>query len=240
MLNKTPLQGGSGTNSGLLPGKFANLAFFGLSSADCKKGRRKGATSKNVKNRQKVSKSFSTLFDNFRAGQKTSKIVKKCQKYFRHFSTIFARHHFSGPFWGALMSGANKAREEFQHKELWRPLPEILSFILRGKEAPNKEFEGSGVWDGVSGEILYVYALLRGLSLVCQDYPAPQKHYIHKSLGEFIFGSLHIFHVIHCASRNCTWKTNIFCVVDGVGHYIENKIYVMRCRPLHKVILGGH
>ena len=62
-----------------------------LLSAECKRGRRKGATSKktskssksvkkffdifrqfsrrakNVKNRQKVSKSFSTLFDNFRA-----------------------------------------------------------------------------------------------------------------------------------------------------------------------------
>ena len=73
-------------------------AFSFLRSADCKRGRRKGATSKNVKNRQKVSKGFSTLFDNFRAGQKTSKIVKKCQKVFRHFSTIFARHLFSGPF----------------------------------------------------------------------------------------------------------------------------------------------
>ena len=71
-------------------------------SADCKRGRRKGATSKNIKNRQKVSKSFSTLFDNFRAGQKTSKIVKKCQKVFRHFSTIFARHLFSGPFCNPL------------------------------------------------------------------------------------------------------------------------------------------
>ena len=71
-------------------------------SADFKRGRRKGATSKNVKNRQKVSKSFSTLFDNFRAGQKTSKIVKKCQKVFRHFSTIFARHLFSGPFCNPL------------------------------------------------------------------------------------------------------------------------------------------
>ena len=49
-----------------------------------------------IKKRQKVSKSFSTLFDNFRAGQKTSKIVKKCQKVFRHFPTNFARHHFSG------------------------------------------------------------------------------------------------------------------------------------------------
>ena len=57
---------------------------------------------KNVKNRQKVSKSLSTLFDNFRAGQKTSKIVKKCQSIFRHFSTNCVRHHFSGPFWGAL------------------------------------------------------------------------------------------------------------------------------------------
>ena len=71
-------------------------------SADCKRGRRKGATSKNVKNRQKVSKIFSTLFDIFRAGQKTSKIVEKCQKVFRHFSTIFARHLFSGPFCNLL------------------------------------------------------------------------------------------------------------------------------------------
>ena len=76
---------------------------FKLKSADCKRGRRKGATSKNVKNRQKASKSFSTLFDNFRAGQKTSKIVKKYQKVFRHFSTIFARHLFSGPFCNPLI-----------------------------------------------------------------------------------------------------------------------------------------
>ena len=79
-----------------------------LGSADCKRGRRKGATSKNVKNRQKASKSFSTLFDNFRAGQKTSKIVKKCQKVFRHFSTIFARHLFSGPFCNPLRFGRGK------------------------------------------------------------------------------------------------------------------------------------
>ena len=71
-----------------------------LASADCKRGRRKGATSKNVKSLQKASKRFSTLFDNFRAGQKTSKIVKKRQKVFRHFATVFARHHFSGRFWG--------------------------------------------------------------------------------------------------------------------------------------------
>ena len=58
------------------------LRLSGIVSADRKRGRRKGAKSKNVKNRQKVSKSFSTLFDNFRAGQKNSKIVKKRQKAF--------------------------------------------------------------------------------------------------------------------------------------------------------------
>ena len=82
-------------------------------SADCKRGRRKGATSKNFKNRQKVSKSFSTLFDNFRAGQKTSKIVEKCQKVFRHFSTIFARHLFSGPFCNPLKKVSNRSRKTF-------------------------------------------------------------------------------------------------------------------------------
>ena len=34
-----------------------------------------------VKNRQKVSKIFSTLFDKFRIGQKSQKLVKKCQKF---------------------------------------------------------------------------------------------------------------------------------------------------------------
>ena len=58
-------------------------------SADCKRGRRKRAMSKNVKNRRKVSKSnlvFSTLFDIFRAGQRTSKNVKKFFDTFRQFS----------------------------------------------------------------------------------------------------------------------------------------------------------
>ena len=56
-------------------------------------------TSKIAKKCQKVFRHFSTIFA---PGKKTSKIVKKCQKVFRHFSTIFARHHFSGPFSGAL------------------------------------------------------------------------------------------------------------------------------------------
>ena len=42
-----------------------------------------------------------------------------------------------------------------------------------------------------------------------------------KNHGELIFGSLHEFHVVNSASRNYTWKANILCVFDGVGHYIE-------------------
>ena len=77
-------------------------------SADCKRGRRKGAgekgprqkTSKIVKKCQKVFRHFSTIFAQGKKRQKSSKSVKK---YFRHFSTIFARHQFSGPFWEALI-----------------------------------------------------------------------------------------------------------------------------------------
>ena len=64
-----------------LPCSFSHL------SADCKRGRRKGGTSKTVKSRQKF----------------------KCQKVFRHFSTIFARHLFSGPFCNPL----NLAQPDF-------------------------------------------------------------------------------------------------------------------------------
>ena len=72
-----------------------------LLSADCKRGRRKGATSKNVKNRQKVSKSFSTLFDNF------------------------ARHLF--PFFRPLLQSADLApcslsTARVSHDSLWRSM----------------------------------------------------------------------------------------------------------------------
>ena len=54
------------------------------------------------------------------------------------------------------------------------------------------------------------------------EHPGPQQHYIHNQIpGEFIFGLLHKFHVIHSASRNYTWKAGILCVTDGVCHYIE-------------------
>ena len=54
-------------------------------SADRKRGQRKGATSRNVKNRQKVSRLFSTLFDIFCAGQNVEN-CQKCQICFRQFS----------------------------------------------------------------------------------------------------------------------------------------------------------
>ena len=65
-------------------------------SADCKRGRRKGATSKIVKKCQNVFRHFSTI------NVKRAKNVKKCQKVSKSFSTLFARHLFSGPFCNPL------------------------------------------------------------------------------------------------------------------------------------------
>ena len=67
-----------------------------FNSADCKRGRRKGATSRKLKNRQKVSKSFSTLFDNFRAGKKSQKSSKSVKKFFDTFRQ-FSRGTFFRP-----------------------------------------------------------------------------------------------------------------------------------------------
>ena len=61
-----------------------------------KRGRRKGATSKNVRKRQKMSKVF-------RHSSTISKNVKNHQKVSKSFSTVFARHHFSGLLWGPLI-----------------------------------------------------------------------------------------------------------------------------------------
>ena len=88
-----------------VPEKFEKNKVVFISGLQ--RGRRKGATSKNVENRQEVSKSFSTLFDNFRAEQK-KKNVKNRQEVSKSFSTPFdnfrAGQKFSGPFWGALIS----------------------------------------------------------------------------------------------------------------------------------------
>ena len=57
-----------------------------------------------IKNRQKVSKMFSTAFDIFRAGLKTSKIAKKCQKI---FWTLFDNFR-AAPVFRTLMGGSDK------------------------------------------------------------------------------------------------------------------------------------
>ena len=74
----------------------------GALSADCKRGRRKGATSKNVKNRQKVSKSFSTIFAQ-------GKNVKNRQKVSKSFSTLFDNFR-AAPFFRPLLQSADIKR----------------------------------------------------------------------------------------------------------------------------------
>ena len=98
-LRDTPF---SGTLSRKIPGTLAFQIANCRLSTDCKRGRRKGATSKNVKNRQKVSKSFSTLFDNFCAGQKN---VKNRQKASKSFSTLFDNFR-AAPFYRPLLGGS--------------------------------------------------------------------------------------------------------------------------------------
>ena len=50
--------------------------------------------------------------------------------------------------------------------------------------------------------------------------PPPQKkrRVPAKTLGEFVFGPLHTYNAVHCASRNYTWKAGILFVTDGVDH----------------------
>ena len=55
-----------------------------------------------VKKRQKSSKSVKKFFDTFRQFSRRAKNVKNRQKVSKSFSTIFARHLFSGPFCNPL------------------------------------------------------------------------------------------------------------------------------------------
>ena len=125
--------------------------FFHFQSVS---GLQKGPAERgHVKERRKSSKSFSTLFDNFRAGHKASKIVKKRQKAFRHFSTTFARHLFSGPFCNPLRA-ANVAEKRFpknstwiQHSTMiqsgtpssWSGKPKQFADTSRGKDPPKTD-----------------------------------------------------------------------------------------------------
>ena len=80
-----------------------SFPFFLKGAADRKRGRRKGATSKSVKNRQKVSKIFSTLFDIFRAGAKK---VKNRQKVSKYVSTLFDNFR-AAPVFRPLFGGSD-------------------------------------------------------------------------------------------------------------------------------------
>ena len=79
----------SGQNGSHPQRKDAKMTIKIIFERSSQKGVAKGAGGKGP--RQKSSKSFSTLFDNFRAGQKTSKSVKEFFDTFRQFSrgTIF-------------------------------------------------------------------------------------------------------------------------------------------------------
>ena len=51
--------------------------------------------------------------------------------------------------------------------------------------------------------------------------PLTTLHLLNNS-GGLNLGSLHSSYVIHCVSRNYTWNAAyFFCIVDGVGDYIE-------------------
>ena len=94
----------------------SNLLYTSLSDNCCcitpvgLSGLQKGPAERgHVKNRQKVSKSFSTLFDIFRAGQKTSKIVKKNKMFFDTFRQ-FSRGTFFRPLLGGSDGPSNKCQ----------------------------------------------------------------------------------------------------------------------------------
>ena len=88
---------------------------------NCISGLQKGPAERgHVKKRQKSSKSVKKFFDTFRQFSRRAKNVKNRQKtsnFFRHFSTIFARHLFSDPFWGALIT-QGKSRSDFQSPKI--------------------------------------------------------------------------------------------------------------------------
>ena len=56
--------------------------------------------------------------------------------------------------------------------------------------------------------------------LICNHF-CVNGTYIKTILGELIFGSLHRFYVVHCASRNYTLNAHFFPMIDGVSDYIE-------------------
>ena len=77
-----------------------------LQSADRKRGQRKGATSTNIKNRQKSSRQISTLFDHFRAGQKRQNRQKVAKASFHAFRQLSCSTKFLALFGRVLLQKA--------------------------------------------------------------------------------------------------------------------------------------
>ena len=72
--------------------RFSSPSFSGLQKGPAERS--------HVKKRQKVSKSFSTLFDNFCAGQKSQKSSKSVKKFFDTFRQFSRGTIFPAPFGG--------------------------------------------------------------------------------------------------------------------------------------------
>ena len=105
-------------------------------SADCKRGRRKGATSKIVKKCQKVFRHFSTIFVQGKKRQKSSK----------SFSTLFDNFRaalFSGPFCNPLKWEASRFGLALSN----------LSFVFGVFSRFSRDFAGF-VW-GFSQSVLF-------------------------------------------------------------------------------------
>ena len=65
--------------------------------------------------RQKTSKIVEEFFDTFRQLSRRAKKRQKSSKGVKKFFDTFARHHFSGPFWGALISVGSSHLEKKKH-----------------------------------------------------------------------------------------------------------------------------
>ena len=85
-----------------------------------------------VKKRQKSSKSVKKFFGTFRQFSCRAKNVKNRQKVSKSFSTIFARLHFSGPFWGGSDRNVSKELPQgLQEEEAWGSHPKACKMSIR-------------------------------------------------------------------------------------------------------------
>ena len=92
----------------------------------------------------------------------------------------------------------------------------------------------------------FLYGVIRspyGSFLIVQLFNCRFRAYLGPQLAQYInisgghSSSAHFIHVIHCASRNYTWKAGIWWGIKVWGKSLPvswNKINVMRSQLLHK------